>query len=147
MSNHDVEILVRYVDKVCDFCEDENERVFKKGDVIHVKKAPCEWTPREYDNPEWRILRASSVSDLFMNSMMAPEIPEIGMEDLVVLRRRPAFIDFTLLPSDLQIEIENDQEMSRPLTQQELYDAYTYKDPPKLRKDADLSLVNSLVIG
>lgn len=142
----DVEILVRYADKVCDFCVDENERVFKKGDVIHVKVAPCEWSPREYENPEWRILKASNVSVQFMNSMMSPEIPDIGMEDLVVIRRRGFYIDFNLLPIDLQIEIENDQEMSRALTQQELYDAYVAKGPPKLKKDIKFAN-NDLVIG
>lgn len=145
---HDIEMLVRYVDKTCDYCEDANEIMTKKGDVIAYKKIPCSWSQREYENPDWRILKANNVTEYFMSGLVQPELPEAGIsEETHVLRRRGAYIEFSLLPADLQIEIDNDQEMSRSLTDVELYAAYKSKGTPKLRANTHSNNVISSVIG
>lgn len=130
----DIEFLVRYVDKICDWCEDSNEMQTKRGDVIAAKISPCSWSAREHENSHWRILKASGVTRLFYLGITEKELPSPGISDEThVLRQRVGYIDFSVLPSDLQTEIENDQELSRPLTAEEIYAAFKKKGPPKLR--------------
>lgn len=99
------EIIFWARDKVKPWDAELDAQAYKRGDVISIHPDGWAWSQRELTNPDWRILRLTSITDLAdLEDLRRPENDSGGL----LKRKRSRFVDPSKLPAQVQTWLNDD---------------------------------------
>jgi len=97
------EWLVRLVDRV-GTTELKNAKLTKRGDVVVIKPAPCKWTKKEINNPDWIIIK----TDMTYEDATLYTHREYGeFEEVPLLKARNKALTLDVI----EVELDSDQKL------------------------------------
>lgn len=143
-----MELLVRIVDKVSNSKVD-NLLLTKRGDVIASMPDGHDWTPRERENSEWRIIKLPGMSEEAAEIFIVPQKP-LDLTNKYVLALRAVRIDLDALPVPFDPTEKRDDDLYVSLKGSDVLAAAMAKPLPKTELevlDAVIGPKSSNIIG